>query len=63
MPKSVKVDHTLKGVYLRMPPWMIDALKQIAMKKGIPYQVLVRIWLGDRLAEELEPKKRNRRVS
>jgi hypothetical protein len=62
MPKSVKVDSTLKGVYFRMPPWMIAGLKQVALKKAIPYQVLVRVWLGDRLAAEFEPKKRARRA-
>lgn len=72
MPKSVKVDESrqpLKHVYLRMPQWMIDALKQVSMNRGIPYQVLIRVWLGDRLAEELdrraeelEAKKRARRA-
>jgi predicted DNA binding CopG/RHH family protein len=34
--------HKLKGIYIRLPVWLLDGLKAAAARKAMPYQVLVR---------------------
>ncbi|MDO8673982.1 MAG: CopG family antitoxin [Dehalococcoidia bacterium] len=43
-----------KLVSLRLEEETIENLKQIAEKKGLGYQTLSRVWLRERLAEELK---------
>lgn len=39
-------------VSLRFPAEMIEAVKEIAEQRHLPYQTLMRAWIGERLAEE-----------
>jgi len=39
-------------ISLRLPAEMIDAVKAIAVVRHIPYQTLMRSWIGERLAQE-----------
>jgi hypothetical protein len=44
-----------KPVNLRLPVEMIEALKEQAERRALPYQALIRMWLKERLdAEEPE---------
>lgn len=39
-------------VSLRLPVEMIDAVKEIAARRHLPYQTLIRSWIGERANEE-----------
>ena len=41
-------------VSLRLPAEMIDAVKAIAARRHLPYQTMIRSWIGERLAMEQE---------
>ena len=41
-----------KPVGLRLRPEYLDAIKQTAERKGIPYQSLIQMWLVDKLRQE-----------
>ena len=43
---------------LRLPPEMIDGVKEIAARKHLPYQTLIRSWIGERLDQEREALRR-----
>ncbi len=42
-----------KQISLRLDAGTIDALKQVAVRKGIGYQTLIRMWVVERLNDEL----------
>jgi len=44
---------SLKSISIRLPEAMIEQLKVIANKKDVPYQSLVKIYLSEKLKEEL----------
>jgi len=48
---------SLKTISLRMPELMLAELKLLANKRDIPYQSLIKIFLAERLEQELESKK------
>jgi hypothetical protein len=39
-------------VSLRFPAEMIEAIKEVAAQRHLPYQTLMRSWIGERLEEE-----------
>ncbi len=39
-------------ISLRFPSAMIEAVKEIAAQRHLPYQTLMRSWIGERLAQE-----------
>lgn len=41
-----------KQISLRLDPETIDSLKEVARKKGIGYQTLIRMWVVERLEHE-----------
>jgi predicted DNA binding CopG/RHH family protein len=41
-----------KPVGLRLRSDYLDALKQVAARKGIPYQTLIQMWLVEKLRQE-----------
>jgi len=45
---------TLKTISLRLPEHMIAELKFLANKRDIPYQSLLKLFLAERLEEELQ---------
>ncbi|MBI4496409.1 MAG: hypothetical protein HY689_00700 [Chloroflexi bacterium] len=47
-----------KPVNLRLPVAMIDALKQEAARRELPYQTLIRMWLKERLDAESREQDR-----
>ena len=45
---------SLKSISLRLPESMIEELKLLANKKDVPYQSLLKIFLAERIGEELK---------
>lgn len=43
-----------KQISLRLDAQTIEALKQVAHRKGIGYQTLIRMWVNERLLQEQE---------
>jgi len=42
-----------KTISLRLPEHILDEIKMLASKRDVPYQSLIKIFLKDRLNEEL----------
>ncbi len=45
---------SLKTISLRLPEAMIEELKLLAHKKDVPYQSLLKIFLSEKINEELK---------
>jgi len=45
---------SLKTISLRLPESMLEELKLLAHKKDVPYQSLLKIFLSERIREELK---------
>ncbi len=43
-----------KTISLRLPEHILDEIKMLARKQDVPYQSLIKIFLKDRLNEELK---------
>ena len=46
-----------KTISLRLPTMMLAELKRLANKRDVPYQSLLKVFLAERLDEELRPTK------
>ncbi|MGA2654466.1 MAG: BrnA antitoxin family protein [Gammaproteobacteria bacterium] len=42
-----------KSISLRLPESLLDHLKQIANKQDVPYQTLIKIYLAERINQEI----------
>ena len=42
-----------KKISIRLPEWLLDRLKQLANKRDVPYQSLMKIFLAERVEQEL----------
>lgn len=47
---------TMKTISLRLPDTMLSEIKLLANKKDVPYQSLLKVFLADRIREELKKK-------
>ncbi len=45
---------SLKTISLRLPESMLEELKLLAHKKDVPYQSLLKIFLSEKIREELK---------
>ena len=45
---------SLKTISLRLPEMMLEELKLLANKRDVPYQSLLKIFLSERLEQELK---------
>ena len=45
---------SVKSISLRLPESMIEELKLLANKKDVPYQSLLKIFLAEKIGEELK---------
>lgn len=45
---------SIKSISLRLPESMIEELKLLANKKDVPYQSLVKMFLAEKIGEELK---------
>ncbi len=48
---------SLKTISLRLPELMLAEIKLLANKRDVPYQSLIKIFLAERLEEELESRE------
>ena len=48
---------SLKTISLRLPELMLAELKLLANKRDVPYQSLIKIFLAERLEEELKSQE------
>lgn len=55
--EPVFVKPQKKVVFLRLDAQTVDLLVAVAREKQIPYTTLVRMWVAERLKEELERRK------
>jgi predicted DNA binding CopG/RHH family protein len=51
---------SMRTISLRLPEAMIAELKLLANKRDVPYQSLLKVFLADRIREELADKKTSR---
>ena len=49
-----KMKPSIKTISLRLPESMLEELKLLANKRDVPYQSLLKIYLAERIEEELE---------
>ena len=47
---------SVKTISLRLPESMLDGLKLLANKRDIPYQSLIKVFLAERIDQELKAK-------
>ncbi len=45
---------SVKTISLRLPESMLDGLKLLANKRDIPYQSLIKVFLAERIEQELK---------
>ncbi len=45
-----------KSISIRMPEFLIEELKVLSNKRGIPYQSLLKQFLAERIEKELAPR-------
>ena len=48
-----KLKPSTKTISLRLPEFILDELKMIANKRDVPYQSLIKMFLKDRIDQEL----------
>ena len=44
---------THKSISLRLPAFMLDQIKVLANKKDVPYQSLMKVYLAEKIKEEM----------
>lgn len=48
-----KLKRATRPVTVRLPDWLINRLKMIANKKDVPYQSLLKMFLAEKVKEEM----------
>lgn len=48
-----KLKPSVKTISLRLPESMLEELKLLANKRDVPYQSLMKVFLSERIAQEL----------
>lgn len=56
MKKLNSTPHLLR-ISLRLPLWVLTYIKERAAKENVPYQSLIKIFLAERVKEELTGKR------
>jgi predicted DNA binding CopG/RHH family protein len=51
---------SVKTISLRLPESMLEELKLLANKRDVPYQSLAKVFLSDRIEQELAAKGHNK---
>ena len=55
--KLPKLKPTTRTISIRLPESMIERLKVLANKRDIPYQSLLKMFVADKIEEELRPAR------
>jgi len=53
-PALPKLRPTLRTISLRLPASLLEELKQLANKRDVPYQSLLKMFLAERVRKELK---------
>ena len=48
---------SLKTISVRLPQSMIDQLKVLANRRDVPYQSLMKVFLAERIEQEMRPAR------
>ncbi len=56
-----KLKPTSKLVSLQMPVYLVNQLKVLANKRGVPYQSLTKVYLAEKVRQELALERHQRR--
>ena len=56
-PSFPNLKFSTQTVSIRLSQSLLDALKELANKKDVPYQSLMKIYLSEKVEEELESVK------
>jgi predicted DNA binding CopG/RHH family protein len=48
---------TTQSISLRLPLWMLEAIKVTANRQDVPYQSLIKVWLSEKLEDAHHPVK------
>jgi len=48
---------TTRTISIRLPVYLIEEIKMLANKRDIPYQSLLKIFLAEKVSQELKSKK------
>lgn len=48
---------SLKTISVRLPQSMIDELKVLANRRDVPYQSLMKVFLAERIEQEMRPAR------
>ena len=51
-----KLKPSLKTISLRLPESMIEEMKLLSNKRDVPYQSLMKVFLAERIRDELKPR-------
>lgn len=57
--KPIRLPHlkpSTRTISIRLPESLLEQLKILANKRDVPYQSLVKIFLAERVEEELRPR-------
>ncbi len=52
---------TLRTISLRLPEMMLAELKALANRRDVPYQSLLKVYLAERIAQELKASSKAKR--
>ncbi|MDR3569904.1 MAG: BrnA antitoxin family protein [Syntrophobacteraceae bacterium] len=52
-----RLKPSTRTISIRLPESMLDNLKVLANRRDVPYQSLLKIFLAERIEEELRPKR------
>jgi len=47
---------SVKSISLRLPESMLDKLRLLANQRDVPYQSLLKIFLDERIEQEMRPR-------
>ena len=53
--KLVNLRPTTRTISIRLPETMLERLKLLANKRDVPYQSLLKMYVAERIEEELRP--------
>ena len=54
---------SLKTISLRVPECMLEELKLLAHQRDVPYQSLMKVFLAERIEQELDRQPRGQRLA
>lgn len=55
--KRTQFPSPTRTISLRLPEWLVTQVKHIANRADVPYQSLIKVFLAERVKEELTGKR------